>query len=85
MNITSAPGWLYVNAEDPYGIGMDANIYVDGNWIGTGSGSVYLSGGTHYIDADNPAWDPFFQTYLYCSVPFNVQVDGDTYVNIIYE
>lgn len=76
---------LTVYTRDQLGNPLDANIYVDSNWVGIGSASVYLPLGTHYIDADNWVWDEYWQTYVFpVSGLGSVNLTGDTTVTVYY-
>ena len=55
---------LTVYTKDQGGNDLPANIFVDGNWIGCGCGSAYLSVGPHTIDVDNYVWDDYWGTYV---------------------
>jgi hypothetical protein len=77
--------WLTVYTRDQLGNPLDVNIYVDSNWVGVGSASVYLTLGTHYIDADGYVWDEYWQTYVFpVSGLGAVNLTGDTTVTVYY-
>jgi hypothetical protein len=59
--ITSA--WLSVQTWDFLDNPVDANIWIDDQWVGSGYASVYLSLGTHTIAADQWVWDEYFGNY----------------------
>lgn len=82
---TITEAWLTIDTRDDAGYPVDANLYVDGNGVGFGSASVYLSLGTHYIDADNYVWDEYYQTYVFpVSGIGQIDMTGDTYVVVHY-
>jgi len=57
--------YLTVEAVDEQYNPLDANIYVDGNWVGTGVATVYLTNGFHSVSGDDSVWDDNLQTYVY--------------------
>ncbi len=52
--------WVTVNAYDYWGGQVDANIYIDGNYIGTGYASAQVTQGLHSIYCDDWAWSEYY-------------------------
>ncbi len=85
-NFVSQPwAWLYLSTSDDYGLSVQtANLYVDGNWVGQGSASVYLPMGTHNITADPYAWDQNEGTVWLVGGTGPVTLTSDTYATVYY-
>ena len=43
---------------------ITADIYVDGNYIGTGSGSTQVLQGEHQIYCTTPGWSDYWGCYI---------------------
>ena len=69
--------WLTVEALD-YMVGaqVDAGIYVDGVYAGTGYVSVQVIEGWYSVSADYSAWDPFWGTWSTLGDYSDGYVDG---------
>jgi len=63
INIQNGPiyHWLSVAASDDLGCPLFPNIYIDGNWAGTGCIEVQVVEGWHTILVDDPTWN-----HIYC-------------------
>lgn len=82
---TTQYAWLYVNTCDQIDNPLNANIYVDNNWIGCGSGSVYLPLGQHTISSDSSVWDDYYGTYVFpVSGDGPITLTSDTSVTVYY-
>ncbi|MBE3116597.1 PKD domain-containing protein [Candidatus Bathyarchaeota archaeon] len=85
INIDQQSVWLDIEAKNEAGVQLNSNIYVDGNWVGTGYAGLQVSYGWHYIEADSYVWDDYYGTYVFpVSGVGNYYVTGYTYHPIIY-
>jgi hypothetical protein len=85
MNIDQQNVWIDIIAEDEANIQLSANIWVDSNWVGTGSAGLEVSYGWHYIEADTYVWDDYYGTYVFpVSGTGWYYFTGYTYLPIIY-
>jgi hypothetical protein len=57
--------WLTVETVDEQYNQLDVNIYLNGNWVGTGCVSVYLQNGAYSVSGDDYVWDDNLQDYVY--------------------
>jgi hypothetical protein len=84
--------WLTVDAYDGYcWYPLDANIYIDGNYAGTGYAHVQVTEGWHTIWVDDPVWNPYWSTYTYLWYFTDSYGNGasrpvysDTYISAVY-
>ena len=84
-NFAQTSVWFSADTYDQVGNNLPANIYIDSNWIGCGSGATLVSIGWHYLDADGWVWDDYWGTYVFpVSGIGSWYITGDTYVTIYY-
>ena len=76
--------WLSITNYDMGGGTVYNDIYVDGNYVGSGSAYLQVTGGTHNIDATSPAYEtPYGQAWLiYGAGSYNIY--SDTSVELWY-
>jgi hypothetical protein len=89
---TPAYYWLNINAHGYYPV--DAQIWVDNNYVGTQTASVYVTQGMHTITVEDPAYCPETSNYIYFWVFFSQEfsgyngysfyICGDTDVDAVY-
>ena len=77
--------WLNIGTYDQQINPVDANIYIDNNWVGDGYASVYLPIGTHAFTTDTSVWDDYLQTYVYVvNSNWNGVLSGTTNAAVYY-
>lgn len=57
--------WLTVDAVDYFGYPVSSNIYIDGQYAGTGYASVQVPEGWHSVLVDDPAWSDLWGSWAY--------------------